>query len=405
MNRIIMCLTLLCTFAILPHAAHAKNTRYAALSTAVDDAVKTAIAKKRLVGAVVMVAHNGTIVYNNAIGLADGKNTPMPKNALFRLSSVSKVYTTMAAAALIQQGKLSLDDPVTKWLPSFTPALPDGTKPVITVRQLMSHTAGLDYSFGQTKTEPYNVAQVSDGMDISTITLDENLRRIASIPLSFAPGSSWKYSVATDVLGAVIAKAHGTSLEVAMKELVTDPLGLKDSTFSLKKTNRLVPAFYNASPAPKKMKSDQFIPVGQGRLHFSPDRALRSNQFPSGGAGMQASAQDVMTLLETIRKGGTPIANPDLIKTLMTPQAAKNCVGPGTSFALGWSVITDPVAAQSMLSPGTASWGGVYGHSWFMDPSKQLTVVILTNTAMEGLFGNVVTNIQQAVYTNLPANK
>ena len=110
----------------------------------------------------------------------------------------------MTTAALLKQGVLHLDAPIAKWLPNFTPPLPDGGKSDITVRQLLSRTAGLDYSFSEKADGPYHKAGVSDGLDDSGLSLTENLRRIASIPLLYKPGTSWRYSVAMDVLGGVI---------------------------------------------------------------------------------------------------------------------------------------------------------------------------------------------------------
>ena len=168
----------------------------------VNAAIDRNLERKMTSGVVVQVCHDGKLVYSRAAGLADieaGKT--MQENTMFRLASISKALTSLAVAALIEQGKLGFDDPVTKWLPYFTPALADGSVPVITIRQLLCHMSGLDYRWSQTEDGPYARAGVSDGLDITGLSLEENLRRLASAPLRFAPGSDWLYSLAPDVLG------------------------------------------------------------------------------------------------------------------------------------------------------------------------------------------------------------
>lgn len=322
----------------------------------------------------------------------------MREDAIFRLSSVSKAFTTVAAGALMKQGKLHLDDPVAKWLPEFAPTLPAGGKAVITIRQLLSHSAGLDYGFNQKEGGPYLVAGVSDGLDASGISLEENLRRIASVSLLYKPGTSWGYSVATDVLGAVVAKAYGSTLPQAMQSLVADPLGMKDTGFVVTDRSRLAAPYYNAAPQPLRMGIEENIPLGDGKVRFAPERAFDSKAFPSGGAGMVGTAPEVLLLLETIRKGGAPLVDPGLMKKMKVNQIGKNRVAPGLAFGFGWAVLVDPMAAETPQQAGTLSWGGVYGHSWAVDPKEKLTVVIMTNTTFEGIFGAFVTDVRDAVY-------
>ncbi|MCA3885139.1 MAG: beta-lactamase family protein, partial [Burkholderia sp.] len=154
----------------------------AALRHRLDDALDRALADERMVGAVVLVAQDGELRYARAAGLADRETgTPMREDALFRLSSVTKPVVAAAAMRLVAAGHLTLDEPVARWLPEFRPTLTDGTPAVITLRHLLSHTAGLGYRFLEADGDgPYARAGVSDGMDRSGLSLDENLRRIAS---------------------------------------------------------------------------------------------------------------------------------------------------------------------------------------------------------------------------------
>lgn len=375
----------------------------AAFSPALDAVLQKALAEKRIVGAVVKVSHNGKEVYSRAVGYANkAQGNPMQESSLFRLSSVSKAYTSMAAAALIHQGVLGLDDPITKWLPWFTPKTAQGDTPTITVRHLLSHTAGLNYSFFEAPEGPYHKAQVSDGLDASPISLEENLKRVASAPLLFAPGEGWQYSLATDVLGAVIAQAAEKPLPQAMHTLVTGPLGLAHSGFVVENLESAAVPYTNASPEPRPIGEGETLPFGPGGLVLSPARITNAVAFPSGGAGMAANAADVLHLLEAIRTGGGGITSPGMVQDMAKNHIGSHRVAPGVGFGLGWSVLLDPKEAHTPQAAGAIAWSGVYGHSWFVDFTNGLSVVLLTNTTPEGIFGPLAEEVRDAVYKGLP---
>lgn len=384
-----------------PHAAALIQAPDAALKARIDDVLDRAIAEQRLVGVVVLVARDGKLVYHRAAGLADREaSRPMTEDAVFRFSSVTKPFVSAALMRLVEQGKIKLDDPVTTYLPDFKPELADGTTPVITVRQLLNHTAGLTYGLAEGPSHPYHALGVSDGIDLSGISLDENVRRIGQAPLAFAPGSRWRYSVAIDVLGDVIEKATGKPLPEVVAETVTQPLGLKDTGFVAKVPARLATPYVNAQPRPLRMTDNQDVPIGPTAVRFAPSRATHPEEFPSGGAGMVGSAGDVLTLLETIRKGGAPILKAatvaEMTKDQVGPQAATQ--GPGWGFGYGWAVLDDPAVAKTPQGTGTLAWGGVYGHNWFVDKRNGLTVVLMSNAAFEGMNGQVTRELRDAVY-------
>jgi CubicO group peptidase (beta-lactamase class C family) len=373
----------------------------AALKARLDPVIDRAIAEHRLVGTVVLVARDGKVVYRRAAGLADREaERPMREDAVFRFSSVTKPFVSAAAMRLVEQGKLRLDDPVTKYLPDFRPKLADGTQPVITVRQLLNHTSGLTYGLAEPTSHPYHALGVSDGLDRSGITLDENLRRLAKAPLGFPPGSTWRYSLAIDVLGGVMEKAAGAPLPQVVADTVTKPLGLADTGFVARDPARLAVAYVNAQPAPKRMTENMDVSLGATAVRFAPSRATDATAFPSGGAGMVGTAGDVLTFLETLRRGGAPILEPATVATMMKDQVGVQAAtqGPGWGFGYGWAVLDDPAAAKTPQGAGTIQWGGVYGHSWFVDPQNRLTVVALTNTAFEGMNGAFTTQLRDAVY-------
>jgi CubicO group peptidase (beta-lactamase class C family) len=377
------------------------------LKRTADAVIDQAIADGRIVGAVVLVAQDGKIVYERAAGLADKESRkPMQMDTLFRLSSVSKPIATVAALALVDRKKLTLDDPVTKWLPDFKPKLADGTTPTITVRQLLTHTSGLGYKFTEKPDGPYHQAKISDGFDDVKIDLPEEMRRLASVPLLNAPGSQWRYSLSIDVLGAVIERAAGQPLGAAVTDLVTKPLGMKSTSFLVDRAqaDRVATAYFNEQSGVARMADPQNVPFMGSALVFSPARAFDSKAHPSAGAGMIGSAPDTLRLLEAVRKGGAPVLEASTAAAMFNNQTA-GLPGqqPGTGFGFGGALVVDPAAVKTPQSAGTLNWGGVYGHTWFVDPAKKITVVAFTNSTPEGLAGKFPNALRDAVYEGLDA--
>jgi CubicO group peptidase (beta-lactamase class C family) len=373
------------------------------LDVAVNAALDSAIADKRLVGAVVLIVRDGKFIYRRAAGLADRENrVAMKEDAIFRLASITKPLVAIAVMRLVEQGRTGLDDPITNWLPDFRPRLPDGGDAVIRIRHLLTHTAGLTYGFTETD-GPYARAGVSDGLGEPGLSLAENLKRIATVPLLFSPGTGWQYSVAMDVLGGVIEKETGASLDTVVADLVTKPLGLSDTAFSVRDRSRLAAAYQNGVTEPLLMPDAALIPALTGSVSVAPNRIFDPASYPSGGAGMAGTADDVLVVLETIRKGGAPLLSPETVRAMTIDQAGgtHQTFAPGVGFGFGWSVVTDPAAAVVPFSMGTLQWGGVYGHNWFVDPEKRLTVVALTNTALEGMWGQFTIDLRDAVYATL----
>lgn len=377
---------------------------YGSSANAIDGAIEQALREKRLVGAVVLVAQGGEIVYHRAAGMADREaGKPMALNTLFRLASVSKPIVSTAALALMAQGAMRLDDPITRWLPNFRPRLADGTTPLMTLRHLMTHTAGLSYRFFQPEGGFYAQLGVSDGMDEASVSLQENVRRIACAPLLAPPGAAWRYSIATDVLGAAIEQASGLPLTQAVKKWVTGALAMTDTDFLAVDPARLAAAYADHPGEPRRLRQPDRLPFidGSAGFHLSPARALDPEAYASGGAGMVGSAEDFLRLLETLRQGGGGQVLPaEWVTALTTNQIGDLPMPfwPGRGFGLGITVLKDPVAAQTPESVGSWRMGGTYGHSWFVDPVRQLSVVAFTNTALEGMSGAFVGEICQAVY-------
>ncbi|GGC75714.1 serine hydrolase domain-containing protein [Undibacterium terreum] len=377
---------------------------HVSLSSCIQAAVQHALDQRRLVGAVVLVARNGQLIHRQAAGWADRENRrPMTVDAIFRLASASKPIVSTAALVLVAQGRLGLDESIERWLPEFLPRLTDGRPARITVRQLLSHTAGLGYRFFEADANgPYALAGVSDGMDASGISLDENLRRIATVPLLYEPGMAWGYSLAIDVVGALIGRIQGTSLNEAVQQLVTGPLGMADSGFIAHDPQRVATAYVNDTPQPHPLAEGETVSPFEGAvgIPYSPERIFDPQAFPSGGAGMAGTAADFLRLLEALRQGGDALLPNELIAEMARDQTGGQELpnAPGFGFGLGFSVLRDRALAASPESEGTWRWGGAYGHSWFVDRAQGLSVVAFTNTLYEGMAGRFVTDLRDAVY-------
>lgn len=363
---------------------------------------------QRLVGAVVLVREHGALRHASATGLADRESaTPMQRDQLFRLASVSKPLLSTVILRLVAEGVLDLDAPVQRWLPDFRPALADGSTPPISLRQLLSHSSGLGYRFLEADADgPYARAGVSDGMDANPLTLAENVRRIGQAPLLFAPGSQWLYSLGVDVAGAVAEAATGESLQALFERLLAAPLGLRDTAFAARNAARLATPYVSDTPQPHRLREGEVVApfeVTVG-IEYSLARATDASRFPSAGAGLVGSADEVMAVLEALRDvQRSGLLPPALAADMASPQVGEQ--GPpepaGWGFGLGFAVLRDAPASGTPQSAGTWRWGGAYGHSWFVDPARGLSVVALTNTLYEGMDGAFVDELRDAVYADL----
>ncbi len=374
------------------------------LFTSLDDVIAKATEGQQIVGTVVLVAHKGEIVYHRAAGKSDRERSRlMREDDIFRLASVTKPIVSVAVMKSIEQGKLDLQTPVTRWLPEFKPRELDGSTPTISIHQLLTHTAGLSYGFMEPLNGPYHRAGVSDGLDMG-IPMQENLRRISSVPLTYSPGTGWRYSVAMDVLGAAISAATESSLPELVHKQVTGPLGMADTGFSVVDSARLVTPYQDGGTRPLRMTSYAEVAIGEGSIRFNPDRVWDTHAYPSGGAGMVGTAGDFMKLLLSLRPDSTHrVLKPETVALMMRnhtePQV--QTLGPGWGFGYGWAILTNPELARTPQGKGTIQWGGAYGHSWFYDPVYDIAVVALTNTAIEGMSGAFPQEVRDAVYVAL----
>ncbi len=355
------------------------------LKQRVDAAVDAALGS-RIVGCVVQVTEGGHPLYARSAGFADREaGTPVREDTLFRLASVTKPIVAATALRMSDLGLLSLDDPVTTYLPYFAPVAPDGSSPKITIRHLLTHTSGLGYD-----NLPPDVSRGSDPCEPMPLT--ENLRRLARHPLSFTPGSAWTYGMSIDVLGGIVAQVNHSDLEGVVARYVTGPLGMSDTHFVQSDLSRLAYPYMDGSP-PLRMTDPQFVP---DRTPMSPRRILQRDRPQSGGSGMAGTAGDFAKLLaallgDFLKPETRRLAFTDQVAGLERPE-------PGQGFGFIGAVIRDTVRSGWPVE-GMIHWGGTWGNNWILEPRSALSVVVFTNTMWEGCNGRFREEIRDAVFS------
>jgi len=355
----------------------------------ISDFVDREIAAGNLVGAVTLVARHGQVVLFESAGrygLED--NRPMDKDALFRIFSMTKPITTVAAMILYEEGAFHLGEPVAKYLPELKDMrlLIDGS-PVppqrqMTIEQLMTHTAGL--TNGWHLEHPVERAY-RDAALYQSADLDAFIDKLATLPLRFEPGTRYHYSVATDVLGALVERLSGQTLEKFFQARIFDPLDMHDTFFNVpeSKVARLAGGhLWNAERQLMEPMPAGLLPPPSGVTLFS------------GGGGLISTARDYWRFCEMLRQGGSldgvRILGPKTVQAMtmarLTPQVRNNGATeypashlyPGQSFGLGAGVITDPAQAQVISSKGEYSWGGIANTKFWIDPEEDLIVVFMS---------------------------
>lgn len=366
------------------------------LEARISAAMDKAIAEKRIVGTVVMVARDGELIFSRAAGLADREaQKPVKEDTIFRYASVTKPFVAITALALIDKRLLALDERVRDYLPWFHPHMANGAEPDIRIRHLLTHTSGLDYVCVTPQGE-----RINGGLTDSNIGFQENFELLNNKPLAFEPGTKWTYSLAMDILGGVLARIHGDELEHAILRHVGRPLGLKDSRFFVAERERVAQAYADGEDEPVLMKPYHKLKKNGEIVNvFGPLRIFNPNAYQSGGGGMAGTASDVLQLLQTL------VAKDSILKPETAQAALANQIGgldadPGQKFSFVGAVIDDPEKAKTALPKGSVTWGGVYGNCWSIDPESKTVGVIMTNTAMEGCNGAYPEEIWQAIYAD-----
>ena len=352
--------------------------------------LKAEVAAGEIPGAVVIVARDGKVAYQESIGKLDPqKGTPMTSDAIFRIYSMTKPITTVAAMILVEEGRLTLDAPVSRFIPEFakmqvgvekTDAAGAKTlelvpaRRAITVQDLMRHSSGLTYGFfgNSLVKKAYNDARIDAGGDT---TNEEFVKKIATMPLHYQPGSTWDYSYSTDVLGRVVEVVAGKSLFAFMKERILDPLSMKDTSF------------YVPEPARQARLAEPFTEdrtIGEG-VGFNDPRVVKTAE--PGGQGMVSTAADYARFLQMLLNGGTLDGRRLLSPATVTYMTSDHLAGiglgsaylPGNGygFGLGFQVRRENGQAPIPGTAGDYAWGGAGGTAFWIDPKQDMYVVFM----------------------------
>jgi CubicO group peptidase (beta-lactamase class C family) len=351
-------------------------------------------------GASALIARHGRVALLATSGHADREaGTPFAADTIVRIASMTKPVTSVAAMILVDEGKLSLDDPVAKFLPEFEhmkvigadadAPLADAERP-ITVRHLLTHTSGLSYRFiGHPVLGPIFVEHaVSDGLSETPGTLADNVKRIARVPLVAQPGTTWHYGLNTDVLGRVIEVASGRSLDAFLRERIFDPLKMPDTHFVLPPDRRgrlaAVYGIENGQPLARRPASL----IQRGPLVYTTTFPAWDDNvgFYAGGAGLVSTLGDYARFLQMlVNKGeldGVRILKPETVAAIGSNQLGDIpfAGGPfGDGFGLGFAVVTKSPDGTGP-APGSLSWAGFFSTYFWADPENQLIGVLFTQT-------------------------
>ena len=369
-----------------PEDVGLSSERLARLTAALQDHVD----EGRLPGAVALVARRGRIAYLEAVGYRDKEsNAPLTTDAIFRIASQTKALASVGVMLLQEEGKLLITDPVGKYLPEFmetTVAQPNDAggydvvpaKRPITIRDLLTHTAGISYGSGPASGQ-WDAAGITGWYFADRDeTVGDVMARLAALPLDAQPGEAWVYGYNTDILGAMIEKISGRTLGEFLRARLLGPLGLDDTHFFLPeaKVDRLATVYSSTADGGIERAPDPGHMVGQGAYVDGPRKSF------SAGAGLLSTAADYATFLQMMLNGGTfagqRVLSRKTVESMTVDHLGDVPFRPGQGFGLGFSVVEDPAALGLPASVGEYGWGGAYHSTYWVDPAEELVVVYLT---------------------------
>ena len=375
-----------------PAAVAAKKAPGLALSAErlarVDNLLKQYVDQNKIAGAVALVLRDGKPVFERAVGWSDKEaGRRMTPNTIFRIASQSKAITSAAILALVEEGKIGLNEPVGHFIPTFaktTVAPKDGkvvpAKRAISIQDLLTHTAGVSYGRESQVSAAYEKKGLGPAAGNGWYTADKDepicvtMERLGTLPFVAQPGEEFVYGYNTDILGCVVEKASGMPFDEFLRTRITGPLGLKDTRFFIPPAEReRLAAVYASGPDGLIVRA----PVGskgQGSYVEGPRKSF------SGGAGLTSTARDYARFLETIRNGGAlggvRILAPRTTELMTTNQSGTLHSTMGLGFGLGFETV-DRYGASGMAGVGALGWGGAYGTIYQVDRQSRMVIVLM----------------------------
>jgi CubicO group peptidase (beta-lactamase class C family) len=354
--------------------------------------MRAEVAKGRLPGAVVAIARKGRLVYNESFGYLDkATSAPMPKDAIFAIASMTKPMTAVGIMQLIEEGRIALSDPISKWFPALgklsvavlktesggqTIVETEPAKRQITIHDLLRHTSGFTYAaVGST---PVHKLYPANALALGvTFTGTELIEKLSSLPLLYQPGSTWEYGLSIDVLGLIVEAETGKSLGAFLQERVWQPLNMVDVSF-------LIPPD-KASRYAKALTNDPIT----GKPQPFPDRT-RPSKMQCGGGCAASTAGDYLRFVQMLLNHGT-LDGKRILSRKSVEYMLSNQLGPeikgvvsaddptraNHGFGLSVAVRTTSGIVRVLGSVGTFSWPGSTGTDWWGDPKEELAVVFM----------------------------
>jgi putative heme-binding domain-containing protein len=391
----------------------------------VTNLIQEYVNRRDIAGGVILIMHRGKPVCLKAAGMADMEaKTPMSQNTIFRIASMTKPITSVAVMMLVEDGKLRLEDPVSKYLPEFkdmtvlVPTKGEGKQPYhlvkadreITIRHLLSHTSGITNRMSNRPHlgKLYADAKILDGLVESRQTVAENIGRLAKLPLLHQPGTQWEYGLGIDVLGRVVEVVSGKSLDAFFCSRIFEPLRMHDTSFIVPKDKRSRLAALYTPNDKKKIQRVGENPMTIGSTMFSATYSTADdNRYQSGGAGLASTANDYCRFLQMMLNRGE-LDGKRILKAETVDEMTRNQIGDlrcafpihGDGFGYGFGVVTGREKPASPASTGSYSWGGIFDTFFWVDPKDELIGIVLTQLYPFGHL-NLWKDLQENVYETL----
>jgi CubicO group peptidase (beta-lactamase class C family) len=357
----------------------------------IDRMLQQYIDDSRIAGIVALVLQDGKPVYERALGWSDKEaGRRMTADTIFRIASQTKALTSVAVLALMEEGKIGLNEPAGHFIPTFakttvSAAGDAGAEPVparrpITIRDLLTHTAGISYGTDRRVAAEYEKKGLGPAAGYGWYTADKDepicdtMERLGTLPFVAQPGETWVYGYNTDILGCIVERASGMPLDQVIRTRITGPLKMTDTQFFLPPAQRdRLAAVYSSGPDGKILRAPEGA-RGQGHYVDGPRKSF------AGGAGLLSTARDYARFLEMIRHGGAldgvRILAPRTVALMTTNQVGTLHSTTGLGYGLGFET-TDRYGANGLDAVGSFGWGGAYGSNYRVDPSIRLTMVMM----------------------------
>ncbi|WP_153797868.1 serine hydrolase domain-containing protein [Foetidibacter luteolus] len=380
----------------------------------IDKLINEYVDKQWLAGAVTLIVKDGQVVQSAGYGYNDiAAKTPLKPDHIFRIASQTKAITSIALMMLYEEGKFMLYDPVSKFIPEFkNPVVLDKfneqdttyttipAKREVTIKDLLTHTSGLDYaSIGSKNMRAiYAKYGISSGIGELHASLADKMKTLAKLPLANQPGEKFTYSLSTDMCGYLVELLSGMTLDEFLQKRLFAPLGMKDTYFNIPPEKHKRLAILNTEDS-----LGHLIKWPTDQRGISPDYPNIGTHYFSGGAGLSSTAMDYAIFLQMLLNKGTyngvEILAPRTVEMILQNQLGDLSIGKN-KFGLGFEIVTAKGAADEPRNEGSFAWGGYFGTNYWADPKENMVCLILTQQTPNS-HGDVAAKFTSLVYQSL----